>query len=77
MLVRRNKGGLVLTVLYEDVQGLGVAVFSSDRQRCHPMAVSGIDFSSMSEELRQNICAAHLVHGWNRSTGQQKGALIS
>lgn len=68
MFVRRNKGGLVLTVLYEDVQGLGVAVFSSDRQRCHPMTVSGVDFSSMSKKLHQNICAAHLVQGWSRST---------
>lgn len=72
MVVRRNKGGLVLTVLYEDVQGLCVAVFSSDRQRSHPMTVSGIDFSSMSEKLHQNICAAHLVQRWNRRRVNKK-----
>lgn len=51
----------MFTVLYEDVQGLGVAVFSSDRQRSHPMTVSGADFGSVSEEKHQNIRTAHLM----------------
>lgn len=67
--------GLVLTVLYEDAQGLGVTVFSGDRQGSHPVAVSGIDLSSMSEKVHQNICTPHLVQGWRGSKG--RGSLWS
>lgn len=51
----------VFTVLNEDVQSLRVSVFSSDRQRSHPMTISGTDSSSVPEEKHQNICTAHLM----------------
>lgn len=52
---------LVITVLDEDAQGLGVSVLSSDRQRSHPMSVSGTDFSSVPEKEHQNIRTPHLM----------------
>lgn len=56
-----TQGVLVFTVLDEDLQGLGVAPFGSNRQRSHPVTVSGADFSAVSEEKRQNVAAPHLM----------------
>lgn len=67
-------GALVLTVLDEDVQGLGVAVFSRDRQRSHSMTISGADFSSVSEKKHQDVRTPHLVLD-GRKVRSEKGPL--
>lgn len=56
---------LRLTVLDKYLQSLGVAIFSSDPQRRHPVTVRGRHFGSVSEQQVQDGGTALLF--WERN----------